>query len=176
MILPCFCGEESLLPEEICPNCGRSFGELLAYRLDFAGKSGETKGGRKIVDERTKERRAKKAKGEFSLENLPEYLRERAKPGAKVYPLLKGKWVRVKGYQLFLRFIIWDTDDAWVEIVVRSHKPLLNWLLLPLARLIDLGVAVRPGQLIPDTNLFLDVWCTDADSKSGSLVVGAAAS
>ncbi len=79
--------------------------------------------------------REKRDTGNFTIEDVAEYLQKKAKPDAKVYPLKIDQWVKVGQHQLYVKSLSGDMDDSWIHVIVKQDSPWLNWIVLPFARL-----------------------------------------
>ena len=112
----------------------------------------------------------KRVSGNFTLEDIDDFLRKKAKPGAKVYPLKLGQWVKIGNRQLLLRSISGDMDDAWIRVVTKNHHRWLNWLILPIASYSAKDELVVWWRKIPCTNLMLDILCLGDGSDGVPLV------
>lgn len=113
---------------------------------------------------------AKRDSGDFTLQDVAEYLQDKAKPGTKVYVLKVGEWVRVGGHLLYLKSIGGNMDDAWIDVVVREYNPLLHKLALQLIAKLAKSINVVWWHKIPNTNLLLDVWYV-GDGSGGTALV-----
>lgn len=122
------------------------------------------------IDDRIRASIAKRDSGNFTLNDVSEYLQKKAKPETKVYALKLQQWVKVNNYQLFLKSVSGDMDDAWIHVVVKNHNPWLNWLILPIASHFAKDDLVVWWQQIPNTLLMLDVWYVGDGSGGVPLV------
>ncbi len=114
--------------------------------------------------------REKRDTGNFTIEDVAEYLQKKAKPDAKVYPLKIDQWVKVGQHQLYVKSLSGDMDDSWIHVIVKQDSPWLNWIVLPFARLFTEPKIVVWWRKIPNTDLILDVWYVGDGSGGVPLV------
>lgn len=116
------------------------------------------------------ERRTKLEEGTITLQDLSGDIHKNAVPNAKVYILKINRWTRVGEYQLLVKQTCNNLEDAWINVVVRANRPVFNWLLLPIARIIGSVVEVGNWNVIPNTNLRLDFFYI-GDGTEGTPIV-----
>ena len=116
-----------------------------------------------------KTRLAKKAGGQFAYKDLSSLTQEKFPNGANVSTLPVGKWVKVGDYWLLNKGVNGDLDDAWVLLVVRRNRPLLNWLVLTVAEVRDAGKLVLWWERVPGTGIVIDIWFVGDGSEGVAL-------
>ncbi len=114
--------------------------------------------------------REKRDTGNFTIEDVAEYLQKKAKPDAKVYPLKIDQWVKAGRYQLYVKSLSGDMDDSWIHVIVQQDNSWLNWIVLPFAKLFSEPKIVVWWRKIPNTDLTLDVWYVGDGSGGVPLV------
>ena len=104
------------------------------------------------------ERKNKEESGNFTWDDLSDYVQKRSSKSGGVVVLKENKWVLIGNVQVLLKETTFDMDTSYARIVTRPHLPWLDWLLLPIARLSDSGHWLMKEETCPNTNVIIDVW------------------
>jgi hypothetical protein len=111
------------------------YSHILASNLKTTKYSQET---RRVKMELSVDlKRQKRDEGNFTRDDMAEYVRKTIAEGTPVSVLKTGEWVQVGDYQLMLTDTTESLDSAYARVVVEPDHPNWNWLLLPLAKFRD---------------------------------------
>lgn len=99
----------------------------------------------------------------FTWEDLEEYVQQRTSKEKGVVALRENKWTLVEKTQMLLKEVHSNCDEAYALIVTCPHNPWLNWIILPVTKLLATGQWVLDWTICPDTEAMLNVFYEDGN-------------
>ena len=115
------------------------------------------------------ERLAKRDGAQFSYSDLNSFAQMQVLVGSPVVVLTPNKWVKLANQWFLCKQVSGNIDDAYARLITRPCRPLLDWVLLPIAKFKDAGTWVIWGAKILSTNIVLDVWYVGDGSEGVAL-------